>query len=128
MFEEDYIMRTIREMVRALLKLLFHIDTESPGEEILESSQEKETYRNLVEMIDSGKINDAENVIYDLVSGKDMGSLKIALLFYLYLNDRPESFLEEHDFSREEVKEGLDNLMTEYQLKSVADIFLSDLL
>ncbi len=27
MFEQDYIMRLIKEMVRALLKLLFNIDT-----------------------------------------------------------------------------------------------------
>ena len=30
MYEQDYIMRLIKEMVRAVLKLLFHIDTETP--------------------------------------------------------------------------------------------------
>ena len=30
MVERDYIMRLIREMVRAILKLFFNIDSESP--------------------------------------------------------------------------------------------------
>ena len=30
MVEEDYIMRLIKEMVRSILKMLFHIDMEIP--------------------------------------------------------------------------------------------------
>lgn len=43
MFEQDYVMRLIKEMVRAILKLLFNIDTESPTIELLENKEEKET-------------------------------------------------------------------------------------
>ena len=42
MFEQDYIMRQIKELVRALLKLLFHLDTDSPTLELLEQSKERE--------------------------------------------------------------------------------------
>ena len=42
MFEQDYIMRLIKEMVRTILKLLFNIDTESPTAELLEGKEEKE--------------------------------------------------------------------------------------
>ena len=42
MFEQDYVMRLIKEMVRAILKLLFNIDTESPTIELLENKEEKE--------------------------------------------------------------------------------------
>jgi hypothetical protein len=38
--EEDYVMRLIKEMVRAVLKLLFNIDTDSPTSELLEDSEE----------------------------------------------------------------------------------------
>ena len=34
MFEQDYIMRLINEMVRAILKMIFNIDTESPSAEL----------------------------------------------------------------------------------------------
>ena len=61
MFEQDYVMRLIKEMVRAILKLLFNIDTESPTIELLENKEEKETLENLIDMVDAGEINEAEN-------------------------------------------------------------------
>ena len=54
-FEQDYVMRHIKEMVRAILKLLFNINTETPTVELLENKEEKETLENLLDMIDNGK-------------------------------------------------------------------------
>ena len=126
MFEQDYVMRLIKEMVRSILKLLFHIDTESPTVELLENKEEKETLENLLDMIDNGKINEAENRLYDLTSDTDVNSLEIALLFYFYLNDKTDDFLEEHDFSREEIKSGLENVADSFGLSSIAKMFLTD--
>lgn len=126
MFEQDYVMRLIKEMVRAILKLLFNIDTESPTVELLENREEKETLKNLLDMIDNGKINEAENRLYDLTSDTDMNSLEIALLFYSYLNDKTDDFLEENDFSRDEIKLGLENVADRFGLSSIAKMFLTD--
>ena len=126
MFEQDYVMRLIKEMVRAILKLLFNIDTESPTVELLENREEKETLENLLDMIDNGKINEAENRLYDLTSDTDMNSLEIALLFYSYLNDKTDDFLEENDFSRDEIKLGLENVADRFGLSSIAKMFLTD--
>ena len=84
MFEQDYVMRLIKEMVRAILKLLFNIDTESPTIELLENKEEKETLENLIDMVDAGEINEAENRLYDLISATDMNSMEVAILFYSY--------------------------------------------
>ena len=126
MFEQDYVMRLIKEMVRAILKLLFNIDTESPTVELLEDKEEKETLENLLDMIDNGKINEAENSLYDLTSDTDMNSLEIALLFYSYLNDKTDDFLEANDFSRDEIKSGLENIADSFGLSSIAKMFLTD--
>ena len=126
MFEQDYVMRLIKEMVRAILKLLFHIDTESPTVKLLENKEEKETLENLLDMIDNGKINEAENSLYDLTSATDVNSLKIALLFYSYLNDKTDDFLEANDFSRDEIKLGLENIADSLGLSSIAKMFLTD--
>ena len=126
MFEQDYIMRHIKEMVRAILKILFHIDTESPTVELLENKEEKKTLENLLDMIDDGKIDEAENRLYDLPSDTDVNSLKIALLFYSYLNDKTDDFLEENDFSRNEIKAGLENVVDSFGLSSIAEMFLTD--
>lgn len=127
MFEQDYVMRLIKEMVRAILKLLFNIDTETPTVELLESKEERKTFENLLDMVDDGNINEAENQLYDLISNKDSSSLEIALLFYSYLNDKTDEFLESNDFSREEVKSGLENVVDYFGLSSIANIFLTDL-
>ena len=126
MFEQDYVMRLIKEMVRAVLKLLFNIDTESPTVELLEDKEEKETLENLLDMIDDGKINEAENSLYDLTSDTDMNSLEIALLFHSYLNDKTDDFLEENDFSREEIKLGLENVADRFGLSGIAKMFLTN--
>ena len=75
MFEQDYVMKLIKEMVRAILKLLFNIDTESPTVELLENKEEQETLENLLDMVDAGEINEAENRLYDLTSNTDVNSL-----------------------------------------------------
>lgn len=127
MFEQDYVMRLIKEMVRAILKLLFNIDTESPTAELLENKEEKEILENLLDMVDAGKINEAENRLYDLISDADRNSLEVTLLFYFYLNDKTDDFLEKNDFSRDEIKLGLENVIDKFGLSSIAKAFLEDL-
>ena len=126
MFEQDYVMRLIKEMVRAILKLLFNIDTESPTVELLENKEEQETLENLLDMVDAGEINEAENRLYDLTSNTDVNSLEIALLFYSYLNDKTDDFLEVNNFSRDEIKLGLENVADSFGLSSITKMFLTD--
>ena len=126
MFEQDYVMRLIKEMVRAILKLLFNIDTESPTIELLENKEEKGTLENLIDMVDAGEINEAENRLYDLISATDMNSLEVAILFYSYLNDKTDDFLEANDFSRDEIKLGMENVADNFGLNSIAKMFLTD--
>ena len=127
MFEQDYVMRLIKEIVRAILKLLFNIDTESPGAELLENRKEQQTLESLLDMVDNGNINEAENQIYDLMADGEQSDLELALLFYSYLNDKPDKFLESNDFSREEIKLGIERVASALGLGSVAEMFLKDL-
>ena len=55
-----------------------------------------------------------------------MNRLEIALLFYSYLNDKTDDFLEANDFSREEIKSGLENVADSFGLSSIAKMFLTD--
>lgn len=127
MFEQDYIMRLIRELVRAILKLCFNIDTEAPGPDLLESEEEQNILNSLFDKIDQGDINDAENELFELTSNNDGQKLKMALLFYSYLNDKDDAFLEEHHFSREEIQQGVRDLVNLYNITGIAESFLSDL-
>lgn len=128
MFEQDYIMRLIKEMVRAILKLLFQIDTDSPTEELLEEKEEKEAFHALVELIDDGRINEAENHLYEQMENEEANersaSLKTALLFYSYLNQKSDDFLKEHDYSRQEIQEGLNQIISRYGLEGLTELWM----
>jgi len=124
MFEQDYIMRLIKEMVRVILKLLFNIDTESPAAELLENKEEKEVLGKLLDMVENGKINEAENLLDNLISKGDICDMKIPLLFYSYLNDKTDDFLMANNFSRDEIKMGLENAADSFGLGSLSQMFL----
>lgn len=127
MFEQDYIMRQLNEMIRAIVKMLFGIDTKSPTVELLESREDAELLESLLELADDGFIRDAERLLlYGSIDGS-MGSLKTALLFYSYLNDKTDEFLEENCFSREDIKSGINLLMDRYNLSDLARVILLDL-
>ena len=125
MFEQDYIMRMIREMIRAILKLLFHIDTEIPTSELLENDEEKATLKTLVNMVDNGDINEAENKIFTIAEPENKASLKLVLLFYSYINDKPDDFLAKNNFSRKEIQDDLKYILSQYGLDSMTEMFLT---
>lgn len=124
MFEQDYVMRLIREMVRAILKLLFNIDTDSPSTELLKDSKKKQMLNELLNMVDDGFINEAENRIYEITEEGKKIDLKMALLFYSYLNDKSDKFLEEHNYSRDEIKAGLEDITARYGVDGFTEMFL----
>lgn len=123
MFEEDYIMRTIKEMVRALLKFLFGVDTDAPTEALLEEKQSRAVWEELKKSIDDGNINEAENALYSFIDAGDKEALKTALLFYSYVNEKEDAYLEENNYTREEIKTGLQDVAARYGLDGLADIF-----
>lgn len=127
MFEQDYIMRLIKELVRTILKLIFHIETESPTGELLKDSEQTAVYEKLLDMVDSGNINDAENQLYDVTCDGDLCNLEIALLFYSYLNDKSDEFLEMHNFKREEIVQGIKDLTARYGLAHLDEVLLMDI-
>ena len=123
MFEQDYIMRLIHEMVRAILKIMFQIESESPELEMIEKEETQGVTEQLLSKIDNGELNEAENELYELLSGKTRDHLMMGLLFYSHLNEKSDEFLTEHDFSREEVRDGLERLMKEYGVEGMTDAF-----
>ena len=58
----------------------------------------------------AGKINEAENRLFEELECDEEGIFEAALGFYDYLNSLPEEFLEEHNYTRDEVKEGAQSL------------------
>lgn len=105
--EKDYIMRMIKEMVSVLFSILFGKQYVSVDEERKNGYEVSGTDLNdLLDMIDNGQINEAENLLLDDLDYSDKKELAAALLFYQYLSGKKEDFLRDHDYSDEEILDG----------------------
>lgn len=126
MFEDDYLLRLIKEMVRTVLKLIFNLELkdDDPVSVVFESENAEKMLYMLTDLADLGFIDDAENQLYDFTqNSKDMEALKVALLFYSHLNQMDNEFLEDHDYSREEIVSGVKDVLERYHLDSMSALF-----
>ena len=110
--EKDYIMRIIKEMVRVLFSLMFgkkYVSVEQEAKNGYEVSGKK--LDELLTMIDNGEINEAENLMLEDIDYSNRNELAAAALFYQYLSEKNEDFLQENNYSKEEVLDGINQIM-----------------
>ena len=124
--QKDYVMRIVHEWVRTLIKLIFNQDIDKDDDDGI-SLEVMELYRKLLSMIDDGKINEAENILVDGLETGGQAYFEMALLFYEKLSGKTEEFLAEHDYSQEEVVDGLKYVVDYYGYVSLMDAFAEDL-
>ena len=126
MFEEkDYYMRIVHELVRMLIRLVFSKDIDRDDEEAV-PLEVMEKYKKLISMIDDGQINEAENLLLDGLEPDSRAYFELALMFYEKLNGKTDEFLEEHDYSREEVTDGIKYVVDFYGYGSLMDAFVDE--
>ena len=109
--EKDYVMRMIKEMARVIFSLAF--DKTYVSVEMEKANKYRvsgKALNDLWEMIDAGQINEAENLLLEKIDYADKEEEMGAALFYLYLSEKEDSFLEAHQYSKEEVLFGFKQL------------------
>ncbi|MDO5713900.1 MAG: DUF6483 family protein [Tissierellia bacterium] len=87
---------------------------------ILSLSEEKpiyEKYDKVFQFLEDGRINDGENLIFDFLDEGGPDILRVAISFYDRLNTYSDFELKELNFSRKEIKDGLDDILNIYGLK-----------
>jgi hypothetical protein len=123
-FEQDYIMRMIKQMVAALISVILGKENkiyELPLEEQYESSEG--LLRNLLTMVNDGKINEAENLLYESFEEDNKEDIETAILFYSYLNELDNEFLEKCNYSRDEIEMGVKEIAKKYGMEGFAEIW-----
>ncbi|MBR3970514.1 MAG: hypothetical protein IKJ87_05485 [Ruminococcus sp.] len=61
-----------------------------------------------------------------MINNRSMDNLLVGLTFYSYLNDKEDEELEEANFSREKIQDGITRLLSEYGLENMAHLFFYD--
>ena len=67
--------------------------------------------KDFLDMIDSGKINEAENILLDSIDYTDRNEVMAAALFYQYLSEKDSEFLKNNNYTKEEVLSGFKQLL-----------------
>ena len=77
----------------------------------IENAAEDSLYVRLTKMIDEGEIGGAEDILWEQLEQGGTENFLLALGIYEYMNEKEEDFLEEHHFSREEIRDGVQYVM-----------------
>ena len=112
--EKDYIMRMIKEMVRILFSLIYgkkYVSVELEKENKYEVSGKN--LKSFLDMIDSGQINEAENILLDNIDYANNDEVMAAALFYRYLSEKDSEFLINNNYTKEEVLSGFKQLLVQ---------------
>jgi len=60
-----------------------------------------------MELLADSKINEAEDLLFEEIDTNDINGLLLAFDFYFRLSEYDDSYLEQCNFSRDEVADGL---------------------
>lgn len=125
---DDAIIRSMNDMITAMMRVYFNIDTdiENDKNELLE--KQKENVRNavgeLVGEINEGRISKAFDRLDEIAADRSMDALLIGLAFHYYLAGQSEEQLEDMGLSTEDIRESIKDLLCDYGLDEWADMFL----
>ena len=107
-YQKDYLMRLIEDIVRIVARIFFGKDYVSYryiDETVL--SRTDLWYRQLMELIEQRRLGEAEDILF---AGLDTGNrdhMSVALDVYMAMNALSDDELENADFTRQEIKDGL---------------------
>ena len=128
MFKQDYIMNQIRNLAKLLVKMVLNKETVTVElrDETSATGQEQ-LLQTFCRMVEQGQINEAENLLYEELDFEDLEQYEIALAFYLHVNELEDTFLEMHDYSRAEIRDGICDVSKKFGIAYDVSSMIPDL-
>ena len=116
MLTQDWMMRQIETMTLAIARIMFQKDT---AEYEIHGSQAALTaadslHASLNALLREGRIAEGEDLLFSALDEDDPALLEAAVDFYFRLNLLSDQELEAGNFSRQEIEEGLHDVMEQY--------------
>lgn len=114
MIHEDYLIKQINVMVKYIAETVLGKRDKNyniTADKYYEVNSAGKDTMYLYDLVDNGKINLAENVLYDKIEeSRSIDLFRTGVDFYVYLNTKSDEFLDGHNFSRQEILDGLEDL------------------
>lgn len=122
--KQDYILRMIEELINVLVKTLKDEDKDVLVDENNNSSNDNELYIYLKSLVDDKKINEAENYLFERLEENNKKDFFAGMSFYKYLNEKDDEFLDECNYSRDEIVEGMADISRMYGYGDFVEMFM----
>lgn len=121
MYHEDWLIRQIRFFFEAIARVLFNKEKVSYVIENPEDMNQSDAlHARLLELIGEGRLNEAENLLFEGISSHIPDGLLLAADFYQRLNGMSDEALESCGFSRQEIQDGMKDALRVY---GVSELF-----
>lgn len=111
--KEENAKQLLHELAKSISTLIFG-SFEEVGEVTFEDKEAEEKYNKYITLAEEGKINEAENALYGDRDLENQEDLRMALRFFDYINQYTNEYLEKCDYSRVEIKDGMDSVLQEF--------------
>ena len=115
--QQDWLMRQIEIMTKAITQLLFGKGgKECMIEEEFEQEQSVKLKKRLDDLLEDGQLGKAEDLLFFELDEGDISILAVAVYFYQRANKMTDEELEAQGFTRSELWEGLGEAVERYGL------------
>lgn len=115
--QQDWLMRQIERMTAAIAQMLFGKGgKEYDLKEELGQERSGELYQRLTGLLQEGRLNEAENLLFFELDEAEPSMLAAAVSFYRQANTLSDQELEAQNFTRSELWDGLGEVMERYGL------------
>ena len=115
--EQDWFMRQIHQMAQLIAHVVFQKDI--PNYEIVDEANQSQTdllHSKIKSLVAYMKICEAEDLLFGALDTSDKDYLLLAVDFYQTLNMLSDEELEQANFSREEIRIGLQEILRRFSL------------
>ena len=124
MFEQDYIMRQIKEITAVMAKVLFGAKTDQSFYMLQEVERQKAFA--LIEKMHNGEVQEAVDEVNKLADNNTKENLMIGLEFYADLSDMDEKFFAEKGYSLVKAREDFESFAEKFGMQQMTRLYFGD--
>ena len=122
MFEQDFIMRQIKEITAVIAKVLFGADNVEQAFYMLQEVERQKAFA-LVETMRNGEPEKAVEELDRLSDNNTKENLMIGLEFYAQLSDMDEDYFIENSYSFGRAKDDVEHFAEKFGLEQMAELY-----
>ena len=118
-YSKDWFMMQVEQMVEFVARVVFGESyNEYQVEDYDNLTEEDKLFIGITALLNENKISEAEEYLFEKVDVENMKQFRVVLDFYQKLNNFRDEELEENNFSRERVFNGLKNISERFGIQS----------